>query len=68
MRSDDDVDSPLAWRSSSFCNNAACVEVAFFEGSVLVRDTKDPQREPLAYTSDEWRDFLAGVKSGEFDL
>ncbi|MFC4068898.1 DUF397 domain-containing protein [Actinoplanes subglobosus] len=68
MQSGESTDGLLTWRRSSFCNNGACVEVAFFEGSVFVRDTKDPQREPIAYSSDEWRAFIAGVKGGEFDL
>jgi hypothetical protein len=43
--------------------------VAGHDGTVLVRDTKDRGRGPVQrYTSDEWRAFVAGVRSGEFDL
>jgi hypothetical protein len=34
---------------------------------ILVRDTKDYSRGPVCrYTPDEWRAFIAGVRSGEF--
>ncbi|WP_309238801.1 DUF397 domain-containing protein [Actinoplanes aureus] len=56
------------WRTSSFCSSSACVEVAFTGEAVVVRDSKDPQRRCLVYSSVEWRDFVAGVKSGDFDF
>jgi len=54
--------------SRSSGNTDNCVEVAFVDGSVAVRDSKDRQGPALRYTSAEWEAFLAGVKSGEFDL
>ncbi len=33
----------------------------------MVRDSKFPGREPLAFTPGEWAAFLARVKAGEFD-
>ncbi|WP_106328308.1 DUF397 domain-containing protein [Actinoplanes italicus] len=68
MQSEEGVAGELAWRSSSRCNNAACVEVAFSGDSVFVRDTKDPQRRALTYKNADWRLFIAGVKSGVFDV
>jgi len=57
------------WRKSSFCNGAAaCVEVAFVEGVVTVRDAKDPYGAVLLFTPEEWAAFTAGVRDGEFDL
>jgi hypothetical protein len=59
------------WRKSSFSgsNGGGCVEVADRDGVILVRDTKDNGRGPVhRYTPDEWRAFVAGVRSGEFDL
>lgn len=38
------------------------------DGSVTVRSTKDPGREPLTFDRQEWADFVAGVKNGEFDF
>ena len=52
-------------RSSGNCDN--CVEVAFVDGAIAVRDSKDPQGPALIYTRDEWDAFLGGVKDGEFD-
>ncbi|MEV0298295.1 DUF397 domain-containing protein [Nocardia sp. NPDC050710] len=45
-----------------------CVEVAFFDGWVAVRDSKDLFSPVLWFTPSEWRAFLAGVRAGEFDL
>ncbi|MDP9815502.1 hypothetical protein J3R04_001472 [Spirilliplanes yamanashiensis] len=33
---------------------------------MLVRDSKHPEREPLAFTTEEWRSFTAGVVAGAF--
>ncbi|GAA0793892.1 DUF397 domain-containing protein [Spirilliplanes yamanashiensis] len=56
----------LVWRRSPACGNGACVEVAFDGDRVLVRDSKHPEREPLAFTTEEWRSFTAGVVAGAF--
>jgi len=44
-----------------------CVEVAKKNGFVGVRDSKNPNGPVLAYTTQEWEVFVAGVKNGEFD-
>jgi hypothetical protein len=64
MRADDN----LSWSKSSFCNNSSCVEVAVTPEFVAVRDSKNPQHQALVYTTDEWQQFLAGAKNGEFDI
>jgi hypothetical protein len=38
------------------------------DGGAVVRDSKDPRREPLEFDSREWSDFIAGAKNGEFDF
>lgn len=59
---------PTHWRRSSICANGNCVEVAETDdGLILVRDSKDPDASPMSFTRVEWRDFVAGVKRGEFD-
>lgn len=60
----------IEFRTSSFCNLGDCVEVGrAADGAVVVRDTKDLLRTTsLEFTPQEWRDFVAGVKAGEFDL
>lgn len=61
------------WRKASFSNGSGgnnCVEVrrSGVEDWVLVRNSKDPQGGVLAFTTDEWTAFLAGVGAGEFNL
>jgi hypothetical protein len=60
------------WRKSSHSgNNGNCVEIAWHQGvegiSILVRDSKFPDQEPLMFTLDEWAVFLERVKTGDFD-
>lgn len=59
------------FRKSSFSNYKwvhACVQVAKRQDEVGVRDSKDPKKTTLHFTSDEWKAFISGVKAGEFDL
>lgn len=49
-------------------NSKTCVMVAVKSEGVAVRDSKDPNKETLFFTSDEWKAFISGVKSGEFDF
>jgi hypothetical protein len=57
-----------AWRKSSWSASNACVEVAFVDGQVAVRDSKDQTGPVLLFTSAEWTAFVSGVRDGEFDL
>lgn len=55
--------------TSSYCSGGSCVEFGRMpDGTVLIRDTKDRARQPLVFSPGEWRDFVAGVKAGEFDV
>jgi Domain of unknown function (DUF397) len=65
------VDTQRAvWRKSSLsgpnCDN--CVEVAFVDEAVLVRDSKDPSGPVFVFTHGEWKAFVGGVERGEFNL
>ena len=61
--------STAVWRKSTRsgpnCDN--CVEVAFVEGAIAVRDSKNPAGPVLVFTPAEWDAFVAGAKDGEFD-
>jgi hypothetical protein len=46
------------WQRSSFCASNACVEARAEGGWILVRDSKQPDREPLAIRPDTWRDII----------
>jgi hypothetical protein len=61
--------SATSYRTSSFCGDSSCVEVAPLpEGDVFVRDSKDRMAPPHRFTAQEWSDFVRGVKAGEFDF
>jgi hypothetical protein len=45
-----------------------CVEVAFVDEAIAVRDSKNPSGPALIFTSAEWDAFVGGAKDGEFDL
>jgi hypothetical protein len=53
-------------RSGSDDDN--CVEVAFVDQAIVVRDSANPQGPALIFTAAEWDAFLGGAKDGEFDL
>jgi hypothetical protein len=57
------------WRKSSTSDSGGCVEVAYVNGVIGVRDTKHHGEGPiLTFNEREWTAFLAGVGSGEFTL
>jgi Domain of unknown function (DUF397) len=67
MHTESDLAS-LSWRKSSFSGSNGCLEAASCgNGSVAVRDSKDPHSAVLVYTAHEWRAFLQGVMNREFD-
>jgi hypothetical protein len=53
-------------RSGPFTDN--CVEVAFVDDSIAVRDSKNPTGPVLLFTAKEWDAFVDGAKDGEFDV
>jgi len=60
--------STASWRKSSWSNANGCVEVAFVEDQVAVRDSKDRSGPVLVFTAHEWAAFVGGVRTGEFEL
>ena len=63
--------SRVTWRKTSYSggNGGGCVEVAQLPPAVVaVRDSKDPDGPKLAFSPEDWRAFVAGVKAGEYDL
>lgn len=45
-----------------------CLEVAIDNEAVRIRHSLDRSGAVLRFTHGEWRAFLAGARSGEFDL
>lgn len=61
------VSGKRSWRISSFCECGACVGVTRQDGQVLVANTSTPEAPVARFTRQEWKAFIAGVKTGEFD-
>ncbi len=60
--------SSADWRKSSRSGANGCVEVAFVDGKVAVRDSNDRPGPLLVFTATEWEAFVGGVRDGEFDI
>ena len=56
-----------AWRKSTRCETGACVEVAAGGPAVGLRNSTLPAVE-LAIDTASWRQFIDGVRRGDFDL
>ena len=63
--------SGAVWRKGSRSNGSGgsnCVEVAFLDTVVAVRDSKDQTGPALMFTPAEWIAFVDSTKDGEFDI
>ena len=59
------------WRKSSRSNGNGgnnCVEVAFLDTIVAIRDSKNQSGPALFFNSAQWTEFLNSAKAGEFDI
>jgi hypothetical protein len=56
-----------AWRRSTKCESSSCVEVADLGDAVGLRNSTLPE-VTIALSGNAWREFVAGVHDGEFDL
>jgi hypothetical protein len=59
--------SRAVWRKSTLSHTNGCVEVAFVDDRVAVRDSKERNGPVLLFTPFEWEAFVGGVRDGEFD-
>ncbi|MEB3371141.1 DUF397 domain-containing protein, partial [Saccharopolyspora mangrovi] len=52
------------WRKSSHSvgEGSACVEVAFLDEDIAVRDSKSPDTGVLAFPAESWRRFLTSLE------
>jgi hypothetical protein len=55
------------WHVSRTCDNGACIKVARSDEVILIGNTGRPEGPFGEFTVEEWRNFLAGVKLGDFD-
>ena len=59
------------WKKGSRSNGSGgsnCVEVAFLDQGIAVRDSKNRTGPALMFTPAEWTAFVDSAKDGEFDL
>ncbi|WP_227983420.1 DUF397 domain-containing protein [Nocardia spumae] len=60
--------SGARWFKSSFSGASKdCVEIAYLDAGVGVRDSKNPTGPALVFTPSEWSTFTADVTQGNFD-
>lgn len=59
---------PRFAKSSFSYGGGDCVEVAYHDGRIAVRDSKDRHGPTLWFTKSEWRAFTSGVRASEFDF
>ncbi|MFI8085123.1 DUF397 domain-containing protein [Kitasatospora sp. NPDC086009] len=58
----------LSWMRPAACANSNnCPEVAITADTVYLRSSLQPSAV-AQLTTDEWRDLLAGIRNGEFDV
>lgn len=65
MKSDVDLTGARWSKSKRSSAQGNCVEVAFVDDVVAVRDSKDPDGRALVFTRAEWAAFTDGVRDGE---
>ncbi|WP_369204350.1 DUF397 domain-containing protein [Streptomyces sp. PU-14G] len=58
--------SRAQWQSGS--RGSGDVEIAFVEGFVAMRNSRQPDRPALIFDPGEWRAFVRGAREGDFDL
>jgi predicted secreted Zn-dependent protease len=57
----------LTWRTAHSCDGGACVQVAADRDIILIRNSRQPGGPLLEYTTQEWHEFVSGIKKGDFD-
>jgi hypothetical protein len=63
----DSEQSEITWQKSTASGGQGnCVQVAVVDGSILVRNSRDPLSSVLSFTRQEWAAFLEDVTNGKF--
>ncbi|MBF6446339.1 MULTISPECIES: DUF397 domain-containing protein [Nocardia] len=65
--STNDLSTAKWFKSSRSTSTKDCVEVAFLDDGVGVRDSKNPTGPALIFTPSEWSAFTTSVEAGKFD-
>ena len=56
------------WLKSSFCADAACIEVSKQGDVIVVRDGKNPSQAHLEFTGDDWLVFIDQIRERRLPL
>jgi hypothetical protein len=56
----------LLWQKSTASGAGGCIEVAKAEGTIFIRDSKDPSRSVLVFSGEEWGAFLVGARTEQY--
>jgi hypothetical protein len=56
------------WQKSGRSMSNGCVEVAYIDDQVAVRDSKHREGPVLVFTPVEWEAFIGGISDGQFRL
>ncbi len=51
------------WTKSTLCTSGTCIEVAYPDGAVQVRDSKQTNSPVLTFGPAAWRAFIDAVKA-----
>jgi hypothetical protein len=71
MRNKDNIyyKNGIRFKKSSYSPKGQyCVAVSKSKNHIFLTDTKEPNALILNFTIPEWKAFILGVKSGEFDI
>ena len=55
------------WRRPANCARNACIEVAALGDEILIRNSKSPGDPAQRYTREEFANFVAAAKDGQYD-
>ena len=67
MPTEGSASGDIAWHISRTCEGGACVGVARRGDVIMVGNANNPAAPANEFSIDEWRQFIAGVKLGDFD-
>ncbi len=67
MPTETSIERGIDWHTSRTCESGACVGVARRGEYIVIGNTNNPKAAVNKFTVDEWRQFLAGIKLGDFD-
>ena len=60
--------SAAVFKKSSHSGPNGCVEVAFLDGHVAMRDSKDRDGPVLVFASEDWEKFLGELAGRQFRM